>query len=112
MRGSPALAYVPSRLSLVPELLSSALVPDLVLLHCSRPHLGKVSLGTEVNVLPAAVEAARARGGLVLAQLNGRNRVAAVRGRTERQQARALIGVAHPDVREELAEEARYLGIG
>jgi acyl-CoA hydrolase len=29
-----------------------------------------VSLGTEVNVLPAAVDAVRARGGLVLAQLN------------------------------------------
>lgn len=38
--------------------------------------------------------------------------VAAVRGRTERQQAAALIDVAHPDVREELAEEARFLGLG
>jgi hypothetical protein len=28
-----------------------------------------VSLGTEVNVLPAAIEAVRARGGLVIAQL-------------------------------------------
>jgi acyl-CoA hydrolase len=70
VRKSPALAYVPSRLSLLPALLRTALVPDIVLLHCSRPLGGKVSLGIEVNVLPAAVEAARARGGLVLAQIN------------------------------------------
>ena len=31
---------------------------------------GKFSLGTEVNVLPAAIEACRARGGLVVAQVN------------------------------------------
>ena len=31
---------------------------------------GRVSLGIEVNILPAAVEAARARGGLVVAQVN------------------------------------------
>jgi acyl-CoA hydrolase len=31
---------------------------------------GTVSLGVEVNILPAAVEAVRARGGLVVAQLN------------------------------------------
>ena len=31
-----------------------------------------MSLGIEVNVLPAAVEAARARGGLVIAQVNPR----------------------------------------
>jgi hypothetical protein len=31
-----------------------------------------VSLGTEVNVLPAAVEQATARGGLVVAQMNPR----------------------------------------
>ena len=47
--------------------------PDVVL----RPHLdaareGKVSLGTEVNILPAAIERARARGGLVVAQVNPR----------------------------------------
>jgi acyl-CoA hydrolase len=70
MRGSPTLAYVPSRLSLVPDLLWTSLVPDIVLLHCSAPQRGKVSLGTEVNVLPAAVESARAHGGLVLAQVN------------------------------------------
>ena len=31
-----------------------------------------MSLGTEVNILPAAIEAVRARGGLVIAQLNPR----------------------------------------
>lgn len=70
MRGSPTLSYVPSRLSLLPPLLQSALRPDIVVLHCSTPVAGKVSLGVEVNVLPAAIEATRASGGLVLAQLN------------------------------------------
>ena len=44
--------------------------PDVVLLHTSTPRRGKVSLGTEVNILPAAIEQARARGGLVVAQVN------------------------------------------
>jgi acyl-CoA hydrolase len=44
--------------------------PDAVLLHCSPPRDGKVSLGIEVNVLPAAIEQVRRRGGLVVAQIN------------------------------------------
>jgi acyl-CoA hydrolase len=70
MRGQPRLRYFPCRLSLVPALLASALAPDVVLVQASVPSGGTVSLGTEVNVLPAAIEAARARGGLVIAQLN------------------------------------------
>ncbi len=70
MRGSPRLRYFPCRLSLVPHLLKEMLPPDVVLVHTSAPAGGTVSLGTEVNVLPAAIEAARARGGLVIAQLN------------------------------------------
>jgi acyl-CoA hydrolase len=70
MRASSRLRYLPCRLSLVPNLLKSALPPDVVLVHTSAPANGTVSLGTEVNVLPAAIEAARARGGLVIAQLN------------------------------------------
>jgi acyl-CoA hydrolase len=72
MRGRPGLRYFPSRLSLVPHLLTGALPPDVVVVHTSAPVDGTVSLGTEVNVLPAAIEAARARGGLVIAQLNPR----------------------------------------
>jgi acyl-CoA hydrolase len=72
MRGKAALAYYPSRLSLVPALLKQRAVPDIVLLHVTPPRNGVVSLGVEVNVLPAAVEAARAAGGLVVAQLNPR----------------------------------------
>lgn len=72
MRGRDRLSYFPCRLSLVPVLLASALPPDVVLVHTSAPAGGTVSLGTEVNVLPAAAEAARARGGLVIAQLNPR----------------------------------------
>ncbi len=72
MRGKRGLRYFPSRLSLAPALLAQTLPPDIVLLHTSTPVDGTVSLGTEVNILPAAVEAARARGGLVIAQLNPR----------------------------------------
>ena len=70
MRSHPRLAYFPCRLSLVPYLLRQRLQPDVVLLHTSVPSDGAVSLGVEVNILPAAVEAARARGGLVVAQAN------------------------------------------
>jgi acyl-CoA hydrolase len=70
--GHGPLRYFPCRLSLVPSLLATALPPDVVLVQTSVPSDGTVSLGTEVNVLPAAIEAARARGGLVVAQLNPR----------------------------------------
>ncbi|MGZ4751000.1 MAG: acetyl-CoA hydrolase/transferase family protein [Oryzihumus sp.] len=70
MRRSPRLSYVPARLSQVPLLYSQTLRPDIVLVHTSAPHGGRVSLGISVNVLPAAIEAARARGGVVLAQVN------------------------------------------
>lgn len=39
-------------------------------MHTSLPVDGKVSLGIEVNILPAAIEAAKARGALVIAQAN------------------------------------------
>lgn len=70
MRGRPALRYFPSRLSLVPQLLKQTLPPDIVIVHTTTPVDGTVSLGTEVNILPAAIEAVRARGGKVIAQLN------------------------------------------
>jgi acyl-CoA hydrolase len=71
MRGAgDRLDYVPMRLSLVPRLFATFRAPDVVLLHTSTPRGGKVSLGIEVNVLVAAVERVRARGGLVVAQLN------------------------------------------
>jgi acyl-CoA hydrolase len=72
MRGKRGLRYFPSRLSLVPHLLKGTLLPDVVLAHTSAPADGTVALGIEVNVLPAAIEAARARGGLVIAQFNPR----------------------------------------
>jgi acyl-CoA hydrolase len=72
MRGQRMLRYFPSRLSLVPQLLGGPLAPDIVLVHCSEPVDSTVSLGTEVNILPAAIDAVRARGGLVVAQLNPR----------------------------------------
>jgi acyl-CoA hydrolase len=70
MRGRDQLSYLPARLSLVPQLLRSSARPDVVIINLSPPRDGLLSLGTEVNILPAAIEAARARGGLVIAQIN------------------------------------------
>ncbi len=70
MRRSPRLNYVPSRLSLVPILFRDHFRPDVVFLHTSEKRHDTVSLGTEVNILPAAIEACRERGGLVIAQAN------------------------------------------
>jgi acyl-CoA hydrolase len=72
MRRSPRLRYVPCRLSLAPILHRTTLRPDVVVVHTSMPRDGTVSLGIEVNVLPAAIEAARTAGGLVVAQANPR----------------------------------------
>jgi acyl-CoA hydrolase len=72
MRGSERLRYFPCRLSLVPNLLSESLPPDVVVVQTSPPVDGTVSLGIEVNILPAAIEAALGRGGLVIAQINPR----------------------------------------
>lgn len=70
MRDKPGLQYVPCRLSMVPLLYSGPLPVDVVLLHVTTPRDGRVSLGLEVNVLPAAVEAVRASGGLVVGMMN------------------------------------------
>jgi acyl-CoA hydrolase len=72
MRHHPALSYFPSRLSLAPLLFERTLPPDVVVLHCAPPRDGLLSLGVEVNVLPAALEACHARGGLVIAVVNSR----------------------------------------
>ena len=45
-----------------PRVVASALPPDIVLVQTSVPSNGIVSLGTEVNVLPAAIEAGRSLG--------------------------------------------------
>ena len=70
MRKRDGLVYIPARLSMVPKLFASTCPPDIVIVHTSPAVDGKVSLGVEVNILPAAIEAARARGGLVIAQIN------------------------------------------
>jgi acyl-CoA hydrolase len=72
MRHHPALQYVPSRLSMVPVLFQRTLPPDVVVLHCAPARDGLLSMGIEVNILPAAVDACRARGGLVIAVINSR----------------------------------------
>jgi len=70
MRRHPRLHYIPSRLSMVPILFRDHFRPDVVFLHTSPRRYDTVSLGIEVNILPAAIEAARARNGIVIAQAN------------------------------------------
>ena len=70
MRRHPRLDYLPCRLSLVPVLFGSSCPPDVVVVQTSAPRNGRVSLGIEVNILPAALEAVKRRGGLLLAQMN------------------------------------------
>ena len=70
MRRHPRLEYIPSRLSLLPILIRDFARPDAVFIHTSELRHDTVSLGTEVNILPAAIETARAHGGLVIAQAN------------------------------------------
>ena len=70
MRGLPSLVYTPCRLSLVPALFRGPLAPDIVTLHVAPPRDGKVSMGIEVMTLVAAMEAVKARGGLLLGQVN------------------------------------------
>src|SRR5579875_3621642 len=59
--------YLPMRLSLVPHLFERSRPPDVVAVHTSLPVDGRVSLGIEVNILVAAIEYVRERGGLVVA---------------------------------------------
>jgi acyl-CoA hydrolase len=70
MRGSERLDYIPCRLSLVPVLFRDHFRPDVVLLHASARRFDTVSLGSEVNILPSAIESARAHGGLAIVQAN------------------------------------------
>lgn len=70
MRRNPRLNYIPCRLSLVPVLLEGHYRPDVVLIHASKVLAGKVSMGVEVNVLPAAIAAAKKGGGIVVVQSN------------------------------------------
>lgn len=70
MRRDPKLKYIPSRLSLLPVLIRDYYRPDVVFLHTSPQRFDTVSLGTEVNILPVAIETARAHGGVVIAQAN------------------------------------------
>ena len=69
-RSAANVEYLPMRLSLLPTMLSTIRPPDVVLVHTSTPRDGRVSLGIEVDILPAAIDAVRRRGGLVIAQLN------------------------------------------
>ncbi len=70
LRGNPRVDYYPARLSATPKLFQMTLPPDIVAIQVSRVVDGKVSLGIEVQVIPGAIEAAKARGALLVAQIN------------------------------------------
>lgn len=69
-RKSPRLRYIPGRLSMTPQLFQGFLTPDVLILHTTPPRNGRISLGVEVNILPAAIEAVKATGGMIIAQAN------------------------------------------
>ena len=65
--------YQLMHLSDIPRQIRTYLQPDVVMLSVSGPdNGGNYSLGTGVEALPAAIETAKARGGLVLAERNSR----------------------------------------
>jgi hypothetical protein len=66
----PQTQYIPARLSMLPLLLKRDYRPDIVLIQTSPKHHDTVSLGIECNVMPAAIEATREHGGIVIAQAN------------------------------------------
>ena len=70
MRHHPRTQYIPARLSMLPVLIKRDYRPDVVLIQTSPRHHDTVSLGIECNVIPAAIEAIREHGGLVIAQAN------------------------------------------
>lgn len=70
MRKSPTLQYYPARLSTTPQLFNTTLAPDVVVLHTSTPRDGRISMGIEVQVVAGALDAAKARGAMVIAQVN------------------------------------------
>ena len=71
MRKSPRLDYYPSRLSHVPHLFLKRRLPvDAVVVHTSVAYDGKVSLGCEINILCGVLEAAKADGAVLIAQVN------------------------------------------
>jgi acyl-CoA hydrolase len=70
MRRHTRLQYIPSRLSLLPVVIREYARPDAVFIHTSEQRHDTVSLGTEVNILPAAIESAHNHGGVVIAQAN------------------------------------------
>ena len=64
-RHAEHVEFLPGRLSNTPDLLRTTRTPDLVVLHTTTPRNGQVSMGIEVQIMPAAVEAARAHGCLL-----------------------------------------------
>lgn len=69
-RRSEDVHYFPMPMSSAPMLLSTSCPPDLVVLHTTTSRNRVVSMGIEVQIMAAAVEAAKRRGIPVIAQLN------------------------------------------
>lgn len=69
LRRAP-VEYRPSRLSLVPQMVRTTTPPDVVAVMVSEPVDGKVSLGLDCTTLPTAIEEVKARGGILVGQVN------------------------------------------
>lgn len=72
MRRVHGVRYFPCHLSQLPALFERELPVDVVIVTTSRVVNGKVSLGTEVNILPAVIREVHRRGGTVIAEINDR----------------------------------------
>lgn len=70
MRHSENLNYIPCRLSMVPVLFENSKKPDVIFIHTSKMYSNTLSLGIEVNILPAAIEAGRKNGAIIIAMAN------------------------------------------
>lgn len=70
MRHSENLKYIPCRLSMVPILFENSKKPDIIFIHTSKRYNNTLSLGIEVNILPAAIEAGRKNGAIIIAMAN------------------------------------------
>lgn len=69
-RAARDVDYFPMPMSTAPMLLSTSCPPDLVVLHTTTVRNRVVSMGIEVQLMAAAVEAAKRRGIPVIAQIN------------------------------------------
>ncbi len=69
-RAARDVRYLPMPMSIAPMLMTTSCPPDLVVLHTTTPRNHVVSMGIEIQMMGAAIDAAKKRGVPVIAQIN------------------------------------------